>query len=133
MVIEKPILPTWEWLWGGTDAEADGAFFEFFKVALVLVVLGLILGLVVSVFRYGPSRGLRNYLRVLRQAPRDLLGISPRRVLGLAVLAMREAIRRRVWVALLLFFVVLMFASWNLAPNSDQPAVIYLNFVPMYQ
>ena len=103
MVIEKPILPTWEWLWGGTDAEATGAFFEFFKVALVLVLLGLILGLVVSVFRYGPSRGLRNYLRVLRQAPRDLLGISPRRVLGLAVLAMREAIRRRVWVALLLF------------------------------
>ena len=129
MVIEKPILPTLEWLWGGTDAVATGAFFEFLKVALVLVMLGLILGLVVSVFRYGPSRGLRNYLRVLRQAPRDLLGISPRRVLGLAVLAMREAIRRRVWVALLLFFVVLMFASWNLAPNSDQPAVIYLNFV----
>ena len=129
MVIEKPILPTWEWLWGGTDAEAAGAFFEFIKVALVLVLLGLILGLLVSIFRYGPGRGWSNYLRVLRQAPRDLLGISPRRVLGLAVLAMREAIRRRVWVALILFFVVLMFASWNLAPNSDQPAVIYLNFV----
>ncbi|MDG2409421.1 MAG: PDZ domain-containing protein [Pirellulales bacterium] len=129
MVIEKPILPTWEWLWGGTDAVAAGAFFEFIKVAFVLVLLGLILGLLVSVFRYGPGRGWSNYLRVLRQAPRDLLGISPRRVLGLAVLAMREAIRRRVWVALILFFVVLMFASWNLAPNSDQPAVIYLNFV----
>ena len=129
MVIEKPILPTWEWLWGGTDAEAAGAFFEFIKVAFVLVLLGLILGLLVSIFRYGPGRGWNNYLRVLRQAPRDLLGISPRRVLGLAVLAMREAIRRRVWVALILFFVALMFASWNLAPNSDQPAVIYLNFV----
>ncbi|MEK6270512.1 MAG: hypothetical protein N2B57_07125 [Planctomycetales bacterium] len=129
MVIEKPILPTWEWLWGGTDPEAAGAFFEFIKVAFVLVLLGLILGLLVSIFRYGPGRGWNNYLRVLRQAPRDLLDISPRRVLGLAVLAMREAIRRRVWVALILFFVALMFASWNLAPNSDQPAVIYLNFV----
>ena len=51
MVMEKPILPTWEWLWGGTDAEAAGAFFEFIKVALVLVLLGLILGLLVSIFR----------------------------------------------------------------------------------
>tara|TARA_Y100001933_G_scaffold244592_1_gene274460 strand:+ start:11623 stop:13755 length:2133 start_codon:yes stop_codon:yes gene_type:complete len=129
MVIEKPVLPTWEWLFGQSDASAAGAFFEFFKVALILFVLGLFVGLIVSVFRYGPARGLQNYLRVLRQAPRDLLGISPRRVLGLAVLAMREAYRRRVWVALMLFFIVLMFASWNLAPNSDQPAVIYLNFV----
>ena len=129
MVIEKPILPTWEWLWGGTGAGIPGAFSEFFRVAIILILLGLVLGLLVSVFRYGPGRGGRNYLRVLRQAPRDLLGISLRRVLGLALLAIREAFRRRVWVALLLFFVVLMFASWNLAPNSDQPAVIYLNFV----
>ncbi len=129
MVIEKPILPTWDWLWGGTDAGASGAFFEFLKVAIVLILMGLLIGLLVSVFRYGPGRGWRNYLRVLRHAPRDLFGISLRRVLGLAILAMREAFRRRVWVALILFFVVLMFASWNLAPNSDQPAVIYLNFV----
>ncbi|MDG2206503.1 MAG: hypothetical protein P8K78_01220 [Pirellulales bacterium] len=129
MVIEKRILPTWEWLWGSAETGARGAATEFLIATLVLIVLGLLLGLLVSIFRYGPARGWKSYLLVLRQAPRDLLGISPRRVIGLAGLAVREALRRRIWVALLLFFVVLMFASWNLAPNSEQPAVIYLNFV----
>ena len=129
MVIEKPILPTWQWLWGSGADGAPGAASQFLIAALVLLLLGLLLGLLVSIFRYGPRRGWHNYLRVLVQAPRDLLGISPRRIIGLAGLAVREAVRRRVWVALLLFFVVLMFASWNLAPDSEQPAVIYLNFV----
>jgi len=130
MVIEKPILPTWEWLWGGGAAEASGgAAIAFLIAAAVLILLGLVLGLLIAIFRYGPARGWKNYCRVLLQAPRDLLGISPRRVWGLSVLAIREAFRRRVWVAMLLFLLVLMFASWNLAPNSDQPAVIYLNFV----
>ena len=133
MIIEKPVPPIWQWLFGGgatsNGLQGDGALWEFFQATWVLGLLGLAIGLLITIFRYGPSRGWQNLLRVLAQAPRDLLGISPRRILGLTYLAMREAFRRRVWVALLLFFALLMFAGWNLAPQSDQPGVIYLNFV----
>ena len=133
MVIEKSVIPLWQWLFGGPLAQGsgqrEGALWEFLYTTWVLGLIGLAIGLLITIFRYGPRRGCRNLVRILIQAPRDLLGISPRRVAGLTYLAMREAFRRRVWVSLLLFFAVLMFAGWNLAPRSDQPAVLYLNFV----
>jgi hypothetical protein len=133
MVIEKPIMPIWQWLFGGPATAGgepiSGAVGEFLQATWILALLGLTIGLLITIFRYGPRRGWQNFVRVLLQSPRDLLGISPRRVAGLAYLAMRETFHRRVWVALLLFFLILMFAGWNLAPESDQPAVLYLNFV----
>ncbi|MDH3717747.1 MAG: PDZ domain-containing protein, partial [Planctomycetota bacterium] len=38
-------------------------------------------------------------------------------------------LRRRVWIALVLFAVILMFAGWKLSPDTDEPAKLYLNFV----
>ena len=59
-------------------------------------------------------------------AAKDLIHISPRRVWALSRLSIQEAIRRRVWVALVAFGVVLMFAGWFLDPNSPEPGPLYL-------
>ncbi|NIP85900.1 MAG: hypothetical protein GTO03_10205, partial [Planctomycetales bacterium] len=95
----------------------------------VVAVAGLLLAYLVSAFRHGPLGGLRVVGHYLRQAPVDLINISPRRVLGLTKLAIREALRRRVWIALVLFAAILMFAGWKLNPDTDEPAKLYLNFV----
>lgn len=165
MEIKEEVLPFWVWLSGNSDNDALSVFLT---TSLAIVLFGLVCGLLVAIFRYGPSRGVSNFGRTLYQAiPHwqfrgasaefktvdwqalppiqrcnqfltffwsrfsfgDLLGLSIRRVSGLSYLALREAFRRRVWVALVLFLVVLMFAGWNLAPRTDNPALIYLNFV----
>jgi hypothetical protein len=67
--------------------------------------------------------------RTLGNGAQDLIGISPRRTLALAWLAVKESIRRRVVVAVAVFVVVLLFAGWFLDPNSNNPARLYLSFV----
>jgi len=67
--------------------------------------------------------------RVLTEAVLDLARTSPRRVLALAWLAVRESIRRRVVVVFAVFLLLLLFAGWFLNPGSDQPARLYLQFV----
>jgi ABC-type transport system involved in multi-copper enzyme maturation permease subunit len=59
----------------------------------------------------------------------DLVRMSPRRVWALARLAVQESIRRRVWVALIAFGVILTFAGWFLDPTSPAPGPLYLSFV----
>ncbi len=132
--IEYEILPFTDWLFGRAGA-ADGtgavpsALLIFFITALVLLLIGVLFAFISAAIRYGPDRGARVVGRALAQAPADLLKISPRRILGLTVLAMRESFRRRVWVTLAVFIAILMFAGWVLNPDSDQPALLYINFV----
>ncbi|MEK6247264.1 MAG: PDZ domain-containing protein, partial [Planctomycetales bacterium] len=165
MEIKEEVLPFWVWLSGNSDSDALSVFLT---TSLAIALFGLVCGMLVAIFRYGPVRGVANFSRTIYQAiPHwqfrgaaaefqtidwqamstqarcgrffsflwsrfrfgDLLGLSLRRVGGLSYLAMREAFRLRVWVALILFLVVLMFAGWNLAPRTDDPALIYLNFV----
>ena len=42
---------------------------------------------------------------------------------------MKEAWRRRVVVALVVFFIILVFASWFLKKNHQDPAKLYISFV----
>ena len=82
-----------------------------------------------ATFRYGPLAAGDRLYRSLLGAAKDLIHISPRRVWALSRLSIQEAIRRRVWVALVAFGVVLMFAGWFLDPNSPEPGPLYLRFV----
>jgi hypothetical protein len=121
MVDELQLPPFLEW-WGGA-AE------NWLLAVACLAILGLLLGFVVAMVRYGPTEGLRRGWRVLWAGLADGLGISPRRVWALSWLAVKESIRRRVVVVFIVFILVLLFAGWFLDPSSTNPSRLYIDFV----
>lgn len=96
---------------------------------LVVTVAGLFVGFLVAALRHGPGAGIGITVRVVGRAFADILGMSPRRVLALAWLAIKESLRRRVVVVFAVFILILLFAGWFLDPRSTDPARLYLEFV----
>ena len=94
------------------------------------IVLGLIAGYIVSAVRYGPVEGFYAVARAVRDLVRfDIPGVSPRRIFGLARLAFKEAIRRKVLYVVGLFVILLLVAGWFLNAQSSDPARLYISFV----
>jgi ABC-type transport system involved in multi-copper enzyme maturation permease subunit len=89
-------------------------------LAGVLAALGLGLSLVLSVARNGKggigifSSGLVGYLN-------DIISISPRRILALTQLTLKEAVRRKALLVFVLFAILLMFAGWFIADANERP------------
>src|SRR5690606_41697568 len=127
MVLEREILPYFQWLLSGADT--IGALPRFLLIALGLSLVGLILGYLVSAARHGILQGGDLVYRTVTSGFRELFEISPRRVWALARLAMKEAWRRRVIVALVVYFIILLFASWFLRTDHQDPAKSYISFV----
>jgi ABC-type transport system involved in multi-copper enzyme maturation permease subunit len=128
MVLEQEILSYWQWLVGGSGGSL-GALPHFLLIALGLGLLGLVIGFLVSASRLGILRGGDQVYRTIATSFRELYDFSPRRVLALARLAVKEAWRRRVVVALAVFFIILLFASWFLKKDHPDPAKLYISFV----
>ena len=94
------------------------------------ILLGVMVGYVVSAARYGPVEGFYAVARVIRDLLRfDLPGTSLRRIMALARLAFKEAIRRKVLFVVGIFLVGLLLAGWYLNPESDDPSRLYISFV----
>ncbi|QDT07642.1 ABC-2 family transporter protein [Rubripirellula lacrimiformis] len=118
-----------EWLLR-PNAFLESAALQGIVLFVLAIVLGLIVGYVVSAARYGPVEGFYAVARTIRDLVRfDLPGTSARRILALARLAFKEAIRRKVLFVVGLFLVVLLLAGWYLNPESDDPARLYISFV----
>ena len=105
------------------------ALFAFAKAAGVLAFVALALGFLVAAYRYGPVGGGDATYRMLRNAFRDFIAFSPRRIYALARLAVQESLRRHVWIALVIFGLILLFAGWFLDAKSNDPITLYLSFV----
>ena len=119
----------YEWLMR-PEAFLESAFLKGIVLFILAIVLGLMVGYVVSAARYGPVEGFYAVARVIRDLIRfDLPGTSLRRIFALAKLAFKEAIRRRVLFVVGLFLVGLLLAGWYLNPESDDPARLYISFV----
>jgi hypothetical protein len=129
MVLEQQILPYFQWLLTGGDGDALGALPRFLLVFLGLSLAGLVIGFAISASRYGFMRGGDVTYHTIAGGLRELWDTTPRRVWAIARLAVKESWRRRVIVALVVFLVVLLFASWFLHTNHRQPARLYLSFV----
>ncbi len=132
MVVEKEVLPYLQWLLRGTSetlAEGGGALVFFAIIVVTLFVVTLLGGFLVSLVRYGPTKAGEIAYRTLAGGFNDLTRVSIRRVRALASLAIKESLRRRVWVALAVFGLILLFASWYLKTNNNEPARLYLSFV----
>ena len=119
----------YEWLIR-PGAFLESAALQGVVLIILAIVLGLIVGYIISAVRYGPVEGFYAVARTIRDLIRyDLPGTSPRRIHALARLAFKEAIRRKVLFVVGLFLVVLLLAGWYLNPESDDPARLYISFV----
>lgn len=97
---------------------------------LALIVAGLVaVGFVVSAARRGPVEGFYGVARIGASAVRDFSNWSIGRTIAMAMLAMQEAIRRRVLIVFVVFIVLILMAGWYLDVKSDNPARLYLSFV----
>ena len=88
----------------------------------VLCVGGWFVGFLVSAARRGPVEGFYSVAKVIGAGVNDLVHTSMRRTSAIAMLAIQEAIRRKVLVVFAIFVVVLLFAGWYLDVKSDEPA-----------
>ena len=113
-----------EWLF------TQGALFNGIIVALALFVFMFILGYIVSFGKAGPAEAFYRVAKTIWDLVLvDLPATSMRRVVAIASLAFKEALRRRVLALVGLFVVGIMFAGWFLDPKSDEPAKLYISFV----
>ena len=105
MVLEEQILPYFQWFFGAEGVA--GALPRYFMIAAAVGFLALVIGYLISAARYGLVRGGDVVYRTVSSGFRELSQTSPRRVWALAQLAIKEARRRRVEVALVVFQLVL--------------------------
>ncbi|MBA4104431.1 MAG: hypothetical protein C0485_01645 [Pirellula sp.] len=128
MVVEQQLLPYFQWLLTGGE-NSLGALPSFFFVFLGVAMAALVIGFAIAASRYGILRGGDVTYKTVSEGLSELLQTAPRRVWAIARLAIKESMRRRVAVALGVFFLVLLFANWFLSTNHQEPARLYLSFV----
>jgi len=119
----------YEWLMR-PESFLESAFLQGIVLFVLAIVIGLMVGYIISANRYGPGEGFYAVARAVRDLIRfDLPGTSAHRVFALARLAFKEAIRRRVLFVVGLFVALLLLAGWYLNPESSDPARLYISFV----
>jgi hypothetical protein len=114
-------LPFWNWL--------PWAFGGWLLIMFILVFVGIAAGWMVAAMRKGPEAATSATLRAIRDIAGDLAQISPRRILALTRLTVKESIRRRVVVVFAVFILIVLFAGWFLDPGSSDPGRQYIGFV----
>ncbi|MEN1678766.1 MAG: hypothetical protein AAGJ46_04190 [Planctomycetota bacterium] len=128
MVIEREIESFLGWLLQG-DKWYQAALIQFLATAGAVALVGIALGFLVQLVRHGPVRAGETIYRSLSTGVVELSRTSWRRVSALAGLAVKESLRRRVWVALVVFIAILLFAGWFLSTNHQDPVKLYLSVV----
>ena len=99
-------------------------------ISVAGTILGIFLGYVVASFKHGPFEAFYVVAKVISEAIPDAFGTSPRRILAIARLSIKEAMRRRViLVTFAIFAGALLFGGWFMNAGSDNPDQIYVNFV----
>ena len=102
----------------------------FLAVLISGALLGLFFGYLVAAFRHGPFEAFYVVAQVIAEAVPDFLNTSPRRVMAMARLAIKEAMRRRVvLVTFAIFALTILFGSWFMGGGTEKPEQIYVNFV----
>lgn len=84
---------------------------------LTLIVVGVAFALAMA--RNGSS-GIRVFFSGLLSYLDDIGSISPRRVMALTTLTLREAVRRKALLVFVVFAILLMFAGWFLTDSNDR-------------
>ena len=102
----------------------------FLIVIVAAIILSVTFGFLVAAFRHGPFEGFYVLAQVIGEAVPDFLKSSPRRIWAIAMLAVKEALRRKVVLATFaIFALTLQFGGWFMNSISERPDRIYVNFV----
>lgn len=102
----------------------------FLLVLVIGAVLGTLAGYLIATFRHGPFEAFYVVAQVIAGAIPDFLRTSPRRVLAIARLSIKEAMRRRIVLATFAVFAfALLFGGWFLNSGAENADRLYLNFV----
>ncbi|HEX3599090.1 MAG TPA: ABC transporter permease [Lacipirellulaceae bacterium] len=133
MVLEQELLPFLSWLlgypWSEPHAFLQSAVFRFALTGLVLAILALVFGFLVALVRHGPLKAGDITYRVVVNGFSELFKTSPRRVWAIARLAIKESVRRRVIVALVIYVIILLFAGWFLQTGYREPGKLFFSVV----
>ena len=112
-----------------------------FSMLRALVEWGLVFGIflllamavvLLTSFVVKGVRGPLAVSRLIGSAVREMLGLSPRRVMALAGLTFRESIRRKALLVFVVFAILFMFAGWFLSDSGardDLQLKVYISFV----
>ena len=101
----------------------------FGGIVLAAILLGLFVGYAVASFRYGPFEAFYIVAQVVAESVPDFLRTSPRRVIAMARLAVKEALRRRVVVvAFIIFAILLLFGQWFMG-GTENPEKRFMNTI----
>lgn len=121
MVIEENVPNIFNWL--------PSAVLEWAIAVLVFFLLLGFLGMLFSSLRLGPGKALKLVLQTARQTLADVFSISPARVSALGMLTFKEAIRKKIVIAFIIFVLIVLFAGMFLDPTSPHPAQLYVSFI----
>ena len=76
----------------------------FLIVITAAIIVSVTFGFLVAAFRHGPFEGFYVLAQVIGEAVPDVLKSSPRRIWAIAMLAVKEALRRKVVLATFAIF-----------------------------
>ena len=118
-----------EWLFLGNDESLPALLILGF-ITIAGALLGVFMGYVVASFRHGPFEAFYVVAQVIFESIPDLLGISLRRVMAIARLAIKETLRRKVMLVTFgIFALALLFGNWFMNSSAANPDRLYVNFV----
>ncbi len=118
-----------DWLIAPPDASSFGAILTLAFVLLVLIVGGVVFAYFVNVLQVGFGEAFYAVSRAIGRGFHEIVQTSPNRVWAIARFAMIESWRKKIVVVFVLFALLLLFASWFLDPNSENPALLYISFI----
>jgi hypothetical protein len=107
------------------------ALLEWAKVCAGMLGIVLAISMFISLLYRGPA-GIVAVFRHLAEGVIDTVRLSPRRVLAVAQLTYREAVRRKALLVFVIFGLLIMFAGWfmsNTTRRADLQVVVYISFV----
>ncbi|MEQ9406237.1 MAG: hypothetical protein RIK87_00870 [Fuerstiella sp.] len=102
-----------------TPYNVTSGFVSWLQLIGVLGAVGVLLGLIGS-FASGGDRGADLFTNGFTSFFRELFTVSPRRILALAGLTLKEALRRKALVVFVVFAILLMFGGWFLTNANDR-------------
>lgn len=121
MVLESPPEPLLIWL--------QRAAVYWVGISMAFAIVLLICCFVASAVVHGPLAGGDRIFKFAVSYWRDLMSLSPRRVLAMARLAMQEAVRSRLLWGFAFFLGVMLFATWFQTASGEEPARQFLDFM----
>ena len=108
-----------------------GGLSQWLKLVGLLIAGSIVLALVLSIARNGAG-GIKLFVSGLMSYLDDLGSLSPRRILAIASLTCKEAVRRKALLIFVVFAVLLMFAGWFISDANERAELqvnVHITFV----